>query len=187
MVIETPLVTSCYRNLYKLWRFRLAPLGLSQTFYRLWCDHWAQKTVVNLTWTFKERGSNVYMYLVSSKGIVNCNWLRTAGSRICTKRSASNSLSWRGCRWSLMKHQIIFVRQNWRLRSTRAKVRYDVQCQNWFLLTKNVVVLVKWIWKGAIEQRCVIIDSCPCLIAVTTQHAGSQEHWCFLEPLGSET
>lgn len=66
-----------------------------------------------------------YCLFMSIQGIDNCSWRLTAGSLNCKKRSASNSLSWRDCKWFWMKQLTISIKQNWKLKSTRARVRCD--------------------------------------------------------------
>ena len=66
-----------------------------------------------------------YCLFMSIQGIDNYSWRLTAGSLNCKKRSASNSLSWRDCKWFWMKQLTISIKQNWKLKSTRARVRCD--------------------------------------------------------------
>ena len=69
--------------------------------------------------------STPYCLFMSIQGIDNYSWRLTAGSLNCKKRSASNSLSWRDCKWFWMKQLTISIKQNWKLKSTRARVRCD--------------------------------------------------------------
>ena len=88
-----------------------------------------------------------YCLFMSIQGIDNYSWRLTAGSLNCKKRSASNSLSWRDCKWFWMKQLTISIKQNWKLKSTRARVRCD----------DLVIKGIKLFWHNTVHQSFFLL------------------------------